>query len=74
MNYTSKIQKAIKFAAKTHDLYQKQMRKGKNIAYITHPLTVGIILALAGSPEDEPIHPRSAPLAHLARTVSCCLK
>ncbi|PIP34757.1 phosphohydrolase [Candidatus Falkowbacteria bacterium CG_4_10_14_0_2_um_filter_41_15] len=52
MNYTSKIQKAIKFAAKTHDLYQKQMRKGKNIAYITHPLTVGIILALAGSPED----------------------
>jgi len=52
MNYTSKIQKAIKFATKTHDLYQKQMRKGKNIAYITHPLTVGIILALVDSPEE----------------------
>ncbi len=52
MNYTIKIQKAIKFAAKTHDLYQKQTRKGKNIAYITHPLTVGIILSLAGASED----------------------
>jgi (p)ppGpp synthase/HD superfamily hydrolase len=52
MNYTVKIQKAIKFATKTHDLYQKQVRKGKNIAYITHPLTAGIILALAGSVED----------------------
>lgn len=52
MIYTIKIQKAIKFAAKTHDLYQKQLRKGKNIAYITHPLTVGVILSLAGSLED----------------------
>ncbi|MEI7620737.1 MAG: HD domain-containing protein [Candidatus Falkowbacteria bacterium] len=52
MIYTAKIQRAIKFAAKTHDLYQKQRRKGKNIAYITHPLTAGIILSLAGAPED----------------------
>ena len=52
MDYTVKIQKAIKFATKTHDLYQKQVRKGKNIAYITHPLTVGIILALVDSAEE----------------------
>ena len=46
------MQKAIKFAIKTHDLYQKQTRKGKGTAYITHPLTVGFILACANAPED----------------------
>jgi (p)ppGpp synthase/HD superfamily hydrolase len=39
-----KIQKAIKFAVKTHEVYQKQTRKGKDVSYITHPLTVGLIL------------------------------
>jgi len=52
MIYTQKIQKAIKFAAKTHNHYQQQVRKGKVIPYISHPLTVGIILALAKAPED----------------------
>ncbi|HOW60204.1 MAG TPA: HD domain-containing protein [Candidatus Moranbacteria bacterium] len=52
MKYTEKIQKAIKFATKTHDVYQKQKRKGKDISYITHPLTVGIILAIIGKNED----------------------
>lgn len=52
MIYTQKIQKAIKFAAKTHNQYQQQTRKGKVIPYISHPLTVGIILALAEAPED----------------------
>ncbi|HCU71064.1 MAG TPA: phosphohydrolase [Candidatus Moranbacteria bacterium] len=52
MIYTSKMQRAIKFAIKTHDLYQKQTRKGKGTAYITHPLTVGFILACANAPED----------------------
>lgn len=52
MDYTIKIQKAIKFAIKTHEIYQKQTRKGKDVAYITHPLTVGIILANAGASED----------------------
>ncbi|MCX6800415.1 MAG: HD domain-containing protein, partial [Candidatus Falkowbacteria bacterium] len=47
MIYTKNIQKAIKFAAKTHNHYQQQLRKGKRIPYISHPLTVGIILALA---------------------------
>lgn len=50
--YTTKIQKAIQFAVKTHEIDQKQKRKGKNIAYIIHPLTVGMILARAGAPED----------------------
>jgi len=52
MNQLFKIQKAIKFATKTHEIYQKQKRKGKDVAYITHPLTVGIILAIAGANED----------------------
>jgi len=33
-------------------VYQKQTRKGKDIPYITHPLTVGLILSLAGGSED----------------------
>lgn len=52
MIYTQKIQRAIKFAAKTHNHYQQQLRKGKVIPYISHPLTVGIILALAKASED----------------------
>lgn len=52
MIYTQKIQKAIKFAAKTHNQYQQQTRKGKLIPYITHPLTAGIILLLARAKED----------------------
>ena len=52
MTYTKKIQDAVKFAIKTHEVYQKQKRKGKDIPYITHPLTVGLILACAGAEED----------------------
>ena len=52
MIYTPLLQKAIKFAIKTHDVYQKQKRKGKDIAYITHPLAVGIILAHARASEE----------------------
>ncbi len=40
-----KIQKAIKFATKTHEVYRKQKRKGKDVSYITHPLAVGILLS-----------------------------
>ncbi len=50
--YTIKIQRAIKFSIKTHDVYQKQKRKGKGTAYISHPLTVGLILSLAGAREN----------------------
>lgn len=52
MIYTEKIKKAIKFATKTHEVYQQQKRKGKDIPYITHPLIVGLILSRAGASED----------------------
>jgi (p)ppGpp synthase/HD superfamily hydrolase len=52
MIFTPKIKKAIRFATKTHEVYQKQKRKGKDIPYITHPLGVGLILARANASED----------------------
>lgn len=52
MIYTPLLHRAIQFAIKTHDVYQKQKRKGKDVAYITHPLTVGVILAHAGASEE----------------------
>jgi len=52
MFYSLPIQKAIRFAVKTHEVYQKQKRKGKDIAYITHPLIVGLILARVNAPEE----------------------
>jgi hypothetical protein len=52
MYYSNKISKAIQFSIKTHEIYQKQKRKGKDIPYITHPLTVGIILSRTGCEED----------------------
>ncbi len=52
MIYTTAIKKAVKFSIKTHEVYQKQKRKGKDIPYITHPLTVGLILMGAGASED----------------------
>ncbi len=52
MIYSLAIQKALRFSIKTHEVYQKQKRKGKDIAYITHPMTVGMILARAGADED----------------------
>ncbi|MEK7093241.1 MAG: HD domain-containing protein [Patescibacteria group bacterium] len=50
--FTPKMQLAIRFMMKTHEVYQKQKRKGKDIPYISHPLTVGLILARAGASED----------------------
>ena len=52
MIYTLRIQKAIQFAIKTHELDQKQKRKGKDVPYVTHPLSVGLILANIGATED----------------------
>lgn len=52
MIYTLRLKAAIRFAIKTHDVYQKQKRKGKDIAYITHPLTVALILSQAKADED----------------------
>jgi (p)ppGpp synthase/HD superfamily hydrolase len=52
MVMTLKVHQAIRFAIKTHEIYQQQKRKGKVVSYITHPLTVGIILAKAGASDD----------------------
>lgn len=52
MVFNHRIQKAIQFATQVHEVDQKQKRKGKNIAYITHPLTVGLILAKINASED----------------------
>jgi (p)ppGpp synthase/HD superfamily hydrolase len=52
MVYTQKISDAIRFCIEVHETDQKQKRKGKDIPYIAHPLTVGIILASAGASED----------------------
>lgn len=52
MIYSYKIKEAIKFATKTHEVYQKQKRKGKDIPYIVHPLTVGLILSQAGANDE----------------------
>jgi (p)ppGpp synthase/HD superfamily hydrolase len=49
---TDKIRKAIRFASKTHDFYQKQKRKIRNTSYITHPLMLGILLAKVGADDD----------------------
>ncbi len=49
--YTPAIQRAIALATNTHEISQKQKRKGKDTPYITHPLTVGLILASAGGSE-----------------------
>ena len=52
MILTSKIEKAIRLSIETHEIYRKQKRKPRDIPYITHPITVGLILARAGADED----------------------
>lgn len=52
MIYTTLINKAIELATKVHELDVKKKRKGKDIPYITHPLTVGLILARVTKDEN----------------------
>jgi (p)ppGpp synthase/HD superfamily hydrolase len=52
MIYSPLLQKAIDFAIKTHWQNDKQYRKGKDNPYITHPLSVALILSQAGAEED----------------------
>jgi (p)ppGpp synthase/HD superfamily hydrolase len=53
MIYTQKIQGAINLSIEVHQLTgEPQFRKGKAIPYVTHPLTVALILSQAGAPED----------------------
>lgn len=51
--YSQRIQEAIDFAINVHQLSgEPQYRKGKSVPYVTHPLTVGLILSQAGAGED----------------------
>jgi (p)ppGpp synthase/HD superfamily hydrolase len=43
---------ALRLALEAHEIHVKQKRKGKDIPYITHPLTVGFILARAGARQE----------------------
>lgn len=52
MIYSEIIRKALQFSTEIHEVSQRQKRKGKDIPYITHPLTVGLILSRAGASED----------------------
>lgn len=45
MRYSKLIQKSIDFATDAHEVKQKHKRKGKDVPYITHLLSVGLILA-----------------------------
>jgi len=52
MIYTPKIQRAIRFAIRVHEQYQKQKRKGKDVPYVVHPLIAGMILSRIGASEE----------------------
>lgn len=52
MLYTQRIREAIQFSINTHEITQKQKRKGKDVPYIVHPLTVALILGSVGASED----------------------
>lgn len=45
----SYLKKAIEFSLQVH---KNQTRKGNGMPYITHPFTVGMMLARAGAPEE----------------------
>ena len=47
--YSQQIQRAIRFSIEVH---AGQTRKGNDIPYITHPLSISLILSQAGASED----------------------
>jgi len=46
---TKKIIRSIQFAT---DAHKNQKRKGKDVSYIMHPLSVGLLLASSGVSEE----------------------
>lgn len=52
MFYSRRVRDALALAVKTHAIDRRQERKGKATPYITHPLTVALILAMATDDED----------------------
>lgn len=52
MIYGERLQRAINQAIQTHAIDEVQVRKGKGTPYISHPLTVALILSRATDDED----------------------
>ncbi len=52
LEYPDILQRATNFAIKVHELDVKKKRKGKDIPYITHPLSVGLILSRISHDEN----------------------
>lgn len=50
--YTPLLHKAFHFSILIHEVEQKQKRKGKDVAYVTHPIQVGFLLAKAGASDE----------------------
>lgn len=49
LNILNNIIKAIQFSTSAHE---NQKRKGKEVSYIMHPLSVGLLLASSGAKEE----------------------
>ena len=52
MIFSDLVKDAINFAIQVHEIDRKQRRKGKDVPYIVHPLTVGLILAQVTDDEE----------------------
>lgn len=52
MLYTPLLHKAFHYSIQVHEVDQKQKRKGKDVAYVTHPIQVGFILARANASDE----------------------
>lgn len=50
--YSPRLQEAIQLALTVHEIDQKQRRRSRDLPYITHPLTVAIILSRVTRDED----------------------
>jgi (p)ppGpp synthase/HD superfamily hydrolase len=50
--FTAPLRNALQFCISVHEVNQKQKRKGKDIPYVTHPLSVALILARSGGEEE----------------------
>ena len=49
---TPALRRALALAIRVHETDEHQKRKGKDVPYLVHPLTVALILARAGAADD----------------------
>lgn len=49
---TPTLRRALALAIRVHDTDEHQKRKGKDVPYLVHPLTVALILARSGAADD----------------------